>query len=244
MAGYTGWKYAYAGPPFNWLGHFSLSQWQAMQGWISARQEDIPEVSTFHRIRAEQLRKTAGVLEQYYSSVYPDEEGSYDEALAPTFQKPVWAPGPYGHFNQAVSDDHLPMVMVGRIKKGMQDMFQRHDDAVYYMNQVRCLIEKHEDLAQYASDFAKSPAGGTQTNPRNLAGLISKINSYFSKPEYQTVLVDDVNQSNMYEGQPYTRVNNADPPTQWELEQFNHSLPSDPIMLKDTGTIDPTTATI
>ena len=239
MAGYP-WKYTYSGPPFNWLGTFSLSQWQAFKQWVGLRQGDMEKVSVFHRIRAEQLRKTAGVMERYYSSVYPQEPAPYSQKLAPTFQKTIWKPGVHGHFNYAPSDDHLPMVMVGRIKGQMQDMFQRDDEAVYYMNQVRCLIEKHEDLAQYAHDFTQ---GGKGAAVMTLSDLLAKIDGYFAKPEYKTVLVDDVNQGNMYKGEPYARVNQAEDMTQWELEQANHSSPDTPIWLVDRETIEPTTAT-
>ena len=231
------WKYTRAEPPFNFLGNFALSQWQAMQAWIGKRQDDMESISMFHRIRAEQLRKTAGILEKYYSTVYPKEPVAYAQKLTPTFQKPAWKPGPYGHFNFSYGDDQIPMVMVGRIKTKMTDMLQRDEDAVYYMNQVRCLIEKHEDLAQYTHDFVKPPPGVDATNPQTLQVLLAKINSYFSKPEYQTVLVDDVNQGNMYKGQPYGRPNQAETPVQWELEQANHSSPDTPIGIMDSEPI-------
>lgn len=210
------WKYAHAGPPFNWLGNFSLSQWRAMQAWIGLRKDDLESISMFHRIRAEQLRKTAGILEEYYSAVYPGEPAAYAQKLAPTFQKPAWKPGPYGHFSFSYGDDQIPMVMVGRIKTRMKEMLQRDEDAVYYMNQVRCLIEKHEDWAQYAHDFVQPSSSADTVNPETLQTLLAKVNSYFSQPEYQTVLVDDINQGNWYKGQPFGRVNQADTPTQWE----------------------------
>ncbi len=235
MAGYP-WTYAYAGPPFHWLGNFSMSQWKAFKTWANQRVGDVKDISTLHRIKAEQLRKTAGVLEQYYSSVYPQEQGSYGEKLAPTFQKTVWKPNEHGHFDYLPGDDQLPMVMVGKAKGQMKDMLQRHEDAVYFMNQVRCLIEKHEDWAQYASDFAQG-SSGVPGNPVTLADILAKVDGYFTRPEYQHVLVDDI--SNLYKGQPYYRVHPADPPTQWELEQSNHSPSSFPIGLVDTEKIDP-----
>lgn len=124
----------------------------------------------------------------------------------------------------------------------MQYIHEREDDAVFYMNQVRCLIEKNEDAAQYANDFLQdSPADSTGVNPRTLPELLTKINSYFAKPEYQITLVDDVNSANLYKGQPYARVNQADDMTQWELEQANHSQPTTPINIVDRGVITPTT---
>jgi len=235
MAGYP-WKYGYAGPPFNWLGNFSMTQWQAMKKWAGLRQGDVGEVSTFHRIRAQQLRKTAGILEEYYSSVYPSEQGTYGEKLAPTFRKETWQPGEQGHFNYASGDDQLPMVLVGKVKRQMKEMLQRHEDAVYYMNQVRCLVEKHEDWAQYANDFVNPPADDDQGSPEGLQAILSKVDGYFSKPEYQTVLVDD---TVLYKGQPYARVHPADPPTIFELEQVNHSPVGTPLGVVDRGQIDP-----
>jgi hypothetical protein len=238
-------KYSYAGPPFHWLGNFALSQWQSFQKWVNNRTGDVAAISTFHRIRAEQLRKTAGVLEQYYSTVYPEDPASHDQSLAPTFKKPIWQPGQYGHFNYSVANDHLPMVMVSRIKKGVQPALERESDAVYYMNQVRCLIEKNEDAAQFSNDFLQDPpADSSGSNPRTLTELLTKINTYFNKPEYQTTLIDDVNAGNMYKGQPYGRTSQADDMTQWELEQANHGQPDDPINIVDTESIDPTTTTV
>ena len=233
MAGYD-WKYGYPGPPFNWLGNFSKTQWTTFKTWAGQRSADIPNVSTFHRIRAQQLRKTAGVLEQYYSSVYPQEAGSYGETLAPTFQKEPWKPGQFGHFVYSSPDDQLPGVMVGRVKTQMKDMLQRHEDAVYAMNQIRCLIEKHEDWAQYQNDFVQDPTGVT-VDPETMQELLARVDSYFAKPEYANALVDD---TNLYKGQPYFRVNFADPPTQWELEQANHSTPSTEIGFVDSDPID------
>jgi hypothetical protein len=181
-------------------------------------------------------------LEQYYSSVYPKEADSYGQPLAPTFQKPVWQPGEQGHFNYPIGDDHLPMVMTGRIKKGMQEIFQRDDDAVYYMNQVRCLIEKQEDLAQSANDFTQGPsAGSTQTDPQTLPELLTKISGYFGKPEYQLVLVDDVNAANMDNGQPRGRTNQMTAPTPAELKAMSHSSPGVANRNKDTGHISAST---
>ena len=210
--------YAYAHPPFHFLGHFSASQWNAFQSWVAARQNNFTPISQFYQIRAQQLRKTAGVLEQYYSTLN-------DQKLEPTFSKTLWKPGTNGHFVYPYDNDQLPMAMMSRVKTRFKEMLQRDEEAVFYMNQVRCLIEKSEDMAQNAYDFTQ-PANSTTNNtaPETLQPLLAKINSYFSKPEYAAVLVDDIN--SLYKGQPYFRVNQADPPTIWELEQMNHSDPS------------------
>jgi hypothetical protein len=218
-------KYAYAHPPFNFLGHFSASQWTGFQGWVAARQNNFTDISTFYQIRAQQLRKTAGLLEKYYAT-------QNDQTLAPTFAKDVWKPGDNGHFTYQYDNDQLPMVMMSKVKLHFKEMLQRDEEAVFHMNQIRCLIEKNEDAAQYAHDFTQA-----ENNPETLQPLLAKINSYFSKPEYVAVLVDDVN--SLYKGQPYYRVNQADTPTQYELEQMNHSAPSVPIATKEQGAVQP-----
>lgn len=225
-------KYAYPGPPFNFLGNFSATQWNAFQSWVADRQANFTPISQFYQIRAQQLRKTAGVLEQYYSTIN-------DQNLAPTFSKTLWKPGINGHFTYPYDNDQLPMVMMGKIKTRFKDMLQRDEEAVFFMNQVRCLIEKSEDMAQYAHDFIQPDISTTNSgSPETLQPLLAKINSYFSKPEYVAALVDDIN--SLYKGEPYFRVNQADTPTIWELEQMNHSDPSLglPIAIKEQGAVE------
>lgn len=221
-------KYAYSHPPFNFLGRFTLSQWKSFQAWVALRQGNFPAISQFHQIRAQQLRKTAGLLEQYYST-------QNDQSLSPTFSKELFAPGANGHFSYHHDDDHIPMVMMGRIKTRFKEMLQRDEESVFAMNQVRCLIEKQEDAAQDNYDFTQPSNSKTNDNPQTLQPLLDKINSLFSKPEYVSVLVDDVNAQNQYKGQPYYRVNQADTPTQWELEQANHGDANTPIAIKEQG---------
>src|SRR4051812_20617071 len=132
-------QYAYTHPPFNFLGHFTMSQWNAFQAWVAQRQGNFPDIALFHQIRAQQLRKTAGVLEQYYSTLN-------DQKLAPTFSKTLWKPSENGHFTYPYDNDQLPMVMMSKVKTRFKEMLQRDEEAVFYMNQVRCLIEKNEDL--------------------------------------------------------------------------------------------------
>ncbi len=228
-------KYAYPHPPFNFLGRFTLTQWNAFQAWCAAREGNFPGITQFYQMRAQQLRKTAGILEHHYSN-------QNDQTLAPTFVKELWAPGPHGHFNYGINnDDHLPMVLMSRIKSKFKDMLQRDEEAIFAMNQIRCLIEKHEDIAQHNHDFTQPPDNSTSTssdNPYTLKPLLAKINSLFGKPEYVAVLVDDINPSRMYKGEPYYRVHQAEDPTQWELERMNHSSPSTPISVKEKGAIE------
>lgn len=208
MAG-NGYVYGYSGPPFNFLGHFSKSQQDAFNAWVRARESNFPAIQQHFQIRAAQLRKTAGVLEEFYSSLN-------DESLTPTFKKVPWKPGSQGHFDYPYRDDQLPMVTMYQIKDYMKEQFQRQDESVFAMNQIRNLIEKTEDRAEKAF-LAANP---TQFYDETVEGLISRVNSYFSQPEYEAVLVND--QTDVYPTgttQPRFRVNQLDAPTQWEIEQ-------------------------
>jgi hypothetical protein len=62
----NGFFYGYTGPPFNFLGHMSLTQQQAFNAWVRAREKNFAAIQQHYQIRAEQLRKTAGALEQFY----------------------------------------------------------------------------------------------------------------------------------------------------------------------------------
>lgn len=205
----NGFVYGYTGPPFNWQGNFCTTQWNAFTAWVNARTGNFPAIQQFFQIRAAQLRKTSGVLEKFYATVN-------DEVLAPTFNKQPWKPGPQGHFNYAFRDDHLPGVAVGQIKDYMKDQFQRQDEGVWAMNQMRNLIEKTEDKAEKAF-LALNP---TQWTNETIPTLINRINGYFGDANYEAVLVMD--QTNVYptgSTQPRFRVNQLDIPTQWEIEQ-------------------------
>jgi hypothetical protein len=211
-------KYAKVGPPFNFLGHFSASQKNAFKDWVTARTDNFKAIQFHHQMRAQQLRKTAGVLEAYYKT-------KNDQTLSPTFEKAAWQPGEQGHFNYAPENDHLPMVTMGKIKARFKEQLQRDEEAVFHMNHLRYIIEKHEDAAQFTKDFTDSNAKD------NLNQLLADIENQFAQPEYQAVLVDDV--KNLYKGEPYFRVHTADKPTRWELEQMNHSSPDLDIDIKE-----------
>jgi hypothetical protein len=227
MAG-NGYVYGYAGPPFNFLGHLSLTQQQAFNAWVRAREKNFAPIQQHFQIRAAQLRKTAGVLEQYYQTLN-------DEKLAPTFMKTVWKPGPQGHFNYPYRDDQLPMVAMYQIKDYMREQFQRQDESVFAMNMLRNLIEKTEDKAEKAR-AAMTPS---QWSNETVETLIGRINSYFALPEYEAVLVND--QADFYPSgttQPRFRVNQLDRPTQWEVEQQTNAPAGTgaSVSLKDIGT--------
>jgi hypothetical protein len=211
MAG-NGYVYGYAGPPFNFLGHMSLTQFQTFTAWVRAREKNFSAIQQHYQIRAEQLRKTAGVLEQYYSTLN-------DETLAPTFKKEPWKPGPQGHFNYSYRDDQLPMVAMYQIKDYMKEQLQRQDDSVFQMNHLRNIIEKTEDKAEKSYQAMTA----TQFSNDTVESIITRINGYFSLPEYEAVLVND--QTDLYpdKGGPRFRVNQLDIPTQWEVEQATNA---------------------
>jgi hypothetical protein len=176
--------------------------------WTSVKQH--------YQIRAQQLRKTAGALEQFYATVN-------DEKLSPTFNKNAWQPPQTGYFQYVHRDDHLPMIAMGQVKAYLKERLQRQDDAVFQMNHLRNLIEKTEDKAENALDA-----------PSAIADLISKINGYFALPQYSAVLVKD--QSDVYptgSTTPRYRVHELDPPTTFEQEQHGRVLPGDPVDLKE-----------
>jgi len=216
-------KYAYSGPPFNFLGHFSKTQWDAFQKWVSTHTGNFPDVQFHYQMRAAQMRKTAGLLEKFYGSTPAPLAGpsaaalTNDEALTPTFLKDVWKPGPNGWFGYTFRNDHLPMVAMSGIKDYLKEPLQRQDDGVFQMNYIRSRIEKTEDSAQKMNEAQV----GVQA-------LLTKINGYFSKPEYQAALVDD--QSDTYSGGPRFRVNQLDAPTQWELEQRSRTTSGGPLL--------------
>jgi hypothetical protein len=215
----TQFKYAYPGPPFNWLGTLTRSQLTAFEQWVSDRETNFPPIQTWYQIRAQQFRKASGLLEQYYATLY-------DEPLAPTFQKTAWLPGPQGHWVPNPRNDHIPMVTISSIKAAMQPQFERDDEAVFHMNHLRTIIERNEDEAQYASEA-----------PVEVQAAIKAVESLFSQPQYQAVLVDDMNAGNMYNGTtPYWRANALDAPTQWELEQASRTTPGGPIQVKYVDT--------
>lgn len=205
-------KYAYPGPPFNFLGTMALSQKTAFKNYVNDN-DNFDSTQRFYQIRAQVLRRTAGALEDYYSSL--------DTPLAPTFQKPSWQPGPSGHWVNNPKNDHIPMATVSGIKLSMQPQFEYMDESVFAMNHLRTLIERMEDEAQYASTASDS-----------VAAALNQLDGLFQQSAYEAILVDDSGTTG-YQGQPFWRVSPLDAPTAWELQQHNHSAnASSPINLK------------
>lgn len=203
-----GYKYAKTGPPFHFLGHFSESQKEAFKKWIDARAQNFPAIQEHNQIRAQQLRKLAGILEKHYQD---------GEQLGPSFQKEAWQPGPEGHTHYAFRDDHQPMVVMSQIKDKFQDQLQRQDEAVFHMNQVRVLIERHEDTAQVAKEA-----------PTEVQQLWAQIETLFTQPQYQAVLVKDKTDTYGKDAAgnpaPRFRVHQLDEPTPWERDLINRNV--------------------
>ena len=199
-------SYARVGAPFNFLGHMSESQKNAFKTWVTERRENFTPIQQHHQMRAQQLRKTAGILEKYYQEYH-------EETLAPTFRKDPWQPGPNGHFAYTYRDDHGPMLVMSDLKDHYKDQLNRQDEAVFAMNHIRTLIERHEDKAQQANEA-----------PDDVNNLIQQLENLFSQPQYQAVLVKD--KTDLYQGMPRFRTSSLDPPTPWELSQVNRSYKS------------------
>lgn len=184
--------YAKVGPPFNFLGHQNKSQYASFKNWVNQETSGQKDASTFYRMRAQQLRKSAGML-----------EACYQGSLSPSFQKEVWKPGPDGHFGSPVQDDHRPMVAMSEVKGYLRKKLQVQDEAVFFMNRVRTIIERTEDAAQYALESVEK-----------LPELLTAIDSMYNEPRYSKSLIKD--QEEQYEGEPLYRANTLDPPTAWE----------------------------
>jgi len=238
----TKFVYALPGPPFNFLGHMSQTQFGNLQSWVNARAGKFPPIQNngqagiqlHYQIRAQQLRKMAGVLEQYAATLN-------DQKLTTAFQKEAWKPGPYGHFNYAYRDDHIPMTVMTYLKQYLKPQFQRDDELWFWMNHVRTMIEKNEDNAQFANDAVTSSTPTTSSfQMPTITALLNSISNYFAQNQYQAVLVND--QTDTY-GQgaangPRFRVHQFDAPTEWELERMNHSTPQTPILIKEPATVN------
>jgi hypothetical protein len=204
-------SYAHIGPPFDFLGNLSESQKGAFQTWVGAQLTTQPAVQLHHQIRAQQLRKTAGLLEQFYAMAATP--------LSAGFQKDAWQVGPDGHWAYAFRNDHIPAMVVSKIKQHLRPRLELQDDGVFHMKHLRNQIEKQEDLAQYAADSSAE-----------IPKLQARLETLFAQPEFQAALVKDV--SDTYEGEPRFRVHQLDPPTAWEKFQHNHSKQGDPLYLK------------
>ena len=196
--------YARIGPPFNFLGHMNESQRDSMLAWMEARKGNFEGgITQYYQIRAQQLRKSAGLLEYYYAN-YTDK--TLDKP-APTFKKAVWEVGPSGHSLYTVGVDQSPAVVVSRMKEVYKEQLKPTEEAVFWMNWLRNTIEKQEDKAQKAAE-------AVSTVSINKGKLIA----YFNDPAYSNnTLVRKSDEADF-------RVHQLDQPTAWELKQLSHNL--------------------
>ena len=195
-------SYAQTGPPFDFLGNVAESQKNAFATWVTQRSTNLPAIQLFHQVRAQQLRKAAGMLEQYYAT-------ANIEPLAANFQKQAWRPGPNGHWAYAFRNDQAPAQVMTKTKKHFRYLLERQDEAVFHMKHLRNQIEVQEDKAQYAHEAVTE-----------VPALMHRLEALFTQPEYQAALVQDISDS--YKGQPRFRVNQLDAPTPWEVDQHHH----------------------
>ena len=189
------------GPPFHFQGTLTETQKGSLEKWIDGRKKNFEPITTFHQVRAHQLRKSAGLLEEFYKA----------KGIAPSFSKEPWQPDVKGHFLPTVRDDYGPSVAVAAIKDRMQDQMAVDDDAQFRMNYIRTHIELHEDMAQEASE-------GSSHVDQHLADL----NSCFGDPNYRGACVKDL--TDTYEGGPRFRAHPLDPPTAWERQTAGQEL--------------------
>ena len=184
--------YAREDAPFHFSGTLTEKQKNAMEEWVDARKENFGAISVFHRIRAHQLRKAAGLLEVFYAT----------RGLKPSFAKDPWVPDKDGHFMNVGREDFAPTNAIVQVKDRMQDQFAADDAAQFRMNFLRTRIEAHEDMAQEAYE-------GRDHVEKHLQDL----DACFSDPNYRGACVRE---DDTYEGEPRFRVHPLDPPTPWE----------------------------
>jgi hypothetical protein len=192
--------------PFNFLGTMSQTQFQGFEAWIAAQEANTTAISAFHQRRANQLRKSSGLLENYFRQVDP-------RCIYPTFAKKPWEPVADGHFTPLQRDDCVPANAMARIKANYQDQLSSVDEAVFRMNFLRTRIEAHEDMAQEQFETVDDDAAD-----------LERLRAYFADPAYQGCLVRD--QDDLYLGEPKYRVSPWDPPTPWELAIARGEVPT------------------
>jgi hypothetical protein len=189
--------YERIGPPFNFMGRFTDKQKASLEKWIGEKKPNFPEITKFHRIRAHQLRKASGVLEQFFKADDPLKRN-----MKATFEKDEWKPPEEGYFVPTTRDDHLPADAMAIIKDRFQEQMALDHEAVFRMNFIRTRFEWREDAAQETEEGAK-------TVDEKLADLTR----YFADPHYQGVLV---NTGDTFKGEPRFRTHPLDKPTAWE----------------------------
>jgi len=171
-------KISKVGPPFNFMGHMTQPQRDSFYAWMSARSGNFTNITTFYQIRAQQLRKAAGLLENYYANVSSSKQ-------TPSFQKVTWQPQNQLHTPYTLPSDQIPAEYVSRMKAVYKEQLQVDEEAVFWMNWLRNNIEKQEDKAQIAheaNDTVKTYQG--------------ELNTCFNDPAYERVLISTDNMTN------------------------------------------------
>ena len=191
-------KYARVGSPFNFLGHMTETQRDSMYTWMREREGNFDDITTFHQIRAQQLRKSAGLLEFYYANYSPDKP-------TPTFQKDPWQPQSGHHFLYNITSDQLPAVAVSRMKEPYKDQLQVDEEAVFWMNWLRNAIEKQEDKAQKSSE-AKTTIAKSKTD----------LSKCWVDPSYSRTLVSKADEETY-------RTHQLDTPLAPEITSMDHN---------------------
>lgn len=175
--------------PFNFLGHMSAAQKVGFYAWVKTRIANFTAITEFHQIRAQQLRKTAGLLDAFYAK----------ESLTPTFVKTPW--DTTGHFGYTPPDDSGPTIPMKKIKVALKEQLQHDDEAVFWLNWLRVQIERQEDLAQLASEA-----------PATIATSQKDLDALFALPDYDSALVTAANAGRF-------RTHQMDEPTEIERKQ-------------------------
>jgi len=177
--------------PFDFLGVMTQDDLSALEEWLKQKTQYLSEMTSFHQMRSAQLRKTAGILEDFYTEK--------EDPLSPSFVKGVFTPHPKGQKTLSIQDDTTPAICTGLIKERMQTLLEYEDDIVFRMNHVRAMIEAHEDEALDLQDA-----------PAVIKANIQTLKSLFGRPEFVRTLVSK-GDMDKYRTDPYT------PPTETEL---------------------------
>lgn len=184
--------------PFHFLGNFGEKQKKTFYKWIDPRIVKFAKIEEFWRIRAQQMRKTGGVLEEFYKEKRED--------LKPFFQKDIWKPGPDGHFTPLDRVDIEPSEAVEDIKDVFLHQLQLDDEGVFFMDLLRTTVETSEDNAQYAKEA-----------PDLVGKRKSDLDRMFTEDKYATILVKDISDPDTA-----VRTNPLCQPEPWELKLFSH----------------------
>jgi hypothetical protein len=192
----------------------SVTQKNTFYAWITRNNKNQVPAMTWYQIRANQLRKSAGLLERYYATEYPD--SSTPQPMTPSFIKDEWQPGPTGHVLYINGDDVIPSINVSHLKDYFKHMLQRDDEGMFWMNWLRNHIERHEDMANMHYDAAIA-----------VPKLQGDLNTMFSSPEFENVLVDDTKTSvvgvnGVSLPGPFNRTSQLNPQTAWETSLDSH----------------------